>query len=182
MKMKKSCDICKKETFLSNYKLKDGIICNECLLPFGLGTEQLGFLDVGVASKSFKNYSIDEIAKAVNGENEIFAEIRNTVFSDVPAGALLKFDGGFEDVLFAYEDKIIYVQKGFFGTKIGRTEKTILIKNVNSISMKKSLLGIGKKEFIDFLLTDGGTISVAYAYTREDNAIKFKELVESRIG
>ncbi|MCL2204409.1 MAG: hypothetical protein FWB88_10790 [Defluviitaleaceae bacterium] len=183
--MKKFCVNCnKKQGFFSlNHKLKDGVICDDCILPFGLSHTELNMGEKAIAMNSFENRTASEIVGAIKSENNVFAEIRNEVFNKVPAGVLFKFDGGLgehSEEVFVYEDKVIIVEKGFAGTGLGKNEKTMLFKDTVSVSLDKAL--VSKKDFICFSQVDGSTISIAYNGAYEPMAIKVKEFVESNIS
>jgi len=91
--MKKFCVNCnKKQGFLSvKYTLKDGVVCDDCLLPFGMGISQFKFGDSLNSQNAFEKRTSAEIMDAINGKNDVFAEIRNEMYSSVPAGVLFKF-------------------------------------------------------------------------------------------
>jgi len=183
--MKKFCVNCnKKQGFFSlNHKLKDGLICDDCVLPFGLSNTELNFEEKIAAGNSFENRTASEIIGAIKAENDIFVEIRNDTFKKVPAGVLFKFDGGLgehSEEVFVYEDRAIIIEKGFAGTGLGKREIILLFKDTVSVSLDKAL--ISKKDFICFSQVDGSTISVAYSGVYEPMAIKLKEFVEGHIG
>ena len=183
--MKKFCVNCnKKQGFLSvNYKLKDGIVCDDCILPFGISLTELNLEEIAYAGNSLETRTAAEIIDAINGKNDIFAEVRNDTFKKVPPGVLLKFDGGLGELseeVFAYEDKAIIIEKGFAGTGLGKKEITMLFKDTVSVYLDETV--ISKKNFIVFLQADESEISVAYSDINGQKAIKLKEFVESRIS
>ena len=183
--MKKNCVNCDKKLgmFSLKHKLKDGLICDDCITPFGLSSTQLSLIEIANLLNAFEICTSAEIIGAIKAENNVFSEIRNKVFSNVPAGVLFKFDGKLgelsEDV-FVYEDKAIIRKKGFAGTGLGENDIIMLFKDTVSVSMEKVLLL--KKDFMHFLQADGNTISIAYSELHEPDAIKLKEFVESRIS
>jgi len=177
-----SCN--KKQGFFSlNHKLKDGLICDDCILPFGISPTELNMEEIAYASNSLETRTAAEIIDAINGKNNIFAEIRNDTFKKVPAGVLFKFDGGLGELseeVFAYEDKAIIIEKGFAGTGLGKKEITMLFKDTVSVYLDEAV--ISKKNFVVFLQADDSEISVAYSYVHGQKAQKLKEFVESRIS
>ncbi|MCL2407137.1 MAG: hypothetical protein FWC95_04335 [Defluviitaleaceae bacterium] len=184
--MKKFCITCnKKQGFFSlNYKLGDGVICDDCVLPFGLSSTRLSFVETAKAINCFGNYTADEITKAIVSENDVFIRIRNEVFATMPPGVLFKFYGGLgelsEDV-FVYDNKAIILAKGLAGTKLGEKEIIMPFRDVVSVSLEKALPGF-KKNFIHFSQSDRSTISVAYSYLKENEAKDLKEFVENNIN
>jgi hypothetical protein len=78
--MKKTCDVCNKEFggFLSTkYKLKDGVVCDSCLLPFGVDAAKLKMGDLGKAIQSAAQMNVSDIKAAVDGDLNKQNEIRN---------------------------------------------------------------------------------------------------------
>ena len=184
--MKKFCVNCnKKQGFFSlSHKLTDGVICDDCISPFGLSPTELNLVETGTAIGALKKRTAAEIVGAIKAENDIFAEIRKEVFSNVPAGVLFKFDGGLgehSEEVFVYANRALIVVKGFAGTGLGKKEISLLFKDTVSVSLEKALPGF-KKDFMHFLQTDDSTISIAYSGSYEQQAMKLKKFVESRIG
>jgi len=183
--MKKFCVNCNKKqgVFSLNYKLVEGVICDDCISPFGLSSTQFNLEETSALIDSLKNHTAAGIVGAIRAENDVFTKIRSEVFSKVPAGVFFKFDGGLgeqsEDV-FVYEDRAIILEKGFAGTSLGKKEITLLFKDIVSVSIDSPLLN--KKDYMDFSLADGSTISIRYSGYKEDEAKKLKEFVESRIS
>jgi hypothetical protein len=190
--VKKFCIICeKKQGFLSiNYKLKDGIVCDGCVSPFGLSLSDLSMVEGATAIGALGQRNAAEIAAAIRGENEIFAELhkklaetRNEIYSEVPPGVLFKFDGKMgehsEDV-YVYEDRLHIIIKGFASTSLGKEEIILSFRDIASVSTESGKLAY-KKEFMHFLLKDGSEVIIGYSNTLLNEPKKLKEFVESRI-
>ena len=94
--LKKFCVNCnKKQVFFNlNHKLKDGVICDDCILPFGLSHMDLNLLEKASAMNALENRTTDEILGAIKAKNNVFAEIRNEIFNKVPAGVHLSLTVG----------------------------------------------------------------------------------------
>ena len=183
--MKKFCIICeKKQGFFSlNYKLRDGVICDDCVEPFGLCSTELDMLESATAVGALKVRTSEEIKAAVKGENRIFEAIRDEMFPSVPKGVLLKFDGGLGEhsqACFIYEDRILVRDKGFAGTKLGQQELIVPFAEIASVALKEPLLGY-KDDHILFTLKDGSEVYAAYGYTKYAQAEKVKSFIESRM-
>ena len=184
--MKKFCIICeKKQGFFSiSYKLKDGVICDDCISPLGLFSTDMNLVESATAIGALSQRTAAEVVAAIRGENDLLTEIRDEIFSEVPPGVLFKFDGKMgehsEDV-YVYEDKLHIIVKGFASTSLGKKEITLLYKDIASVATERGILAY-KKEFMHFSLKDGSEVTIGYSNTREDEAIKLKEFVESRIN
>ena len=142
---------------------------------------------IGVLSK----HTAAEVAAAMKGENEIFAELhnklaeaRNEYYSEVPPGVLFKFDGKMgehsEDV-YVYEDRLLIIVKGFANTSLGKKQIPLYFKDIASVATERGILAY-KKEFMHFAMKDGSEVTIGYSNTLLDGPAKLKEFVESRIS